>query len=260
MIRRSDAVVLRSLKYGETSRIVTLFSRDNGKMSVLAKGARLSKSKFGSTLQPMSYIQVVYYYKPSRTLQMLSESTHLQPFHRIPRDLDRITIGLRLVELTHAVLEEEERNPLIFELLVQVLHYLDEADRRYRNLLPFFQLRLATFLGFSPSIDREAVAGLTEQGGILVLDNGAILPPEASSARMRLSSRAALRSFAILARSDLETNLRMNLSDEVFFEVSSLVEDYLQTHLQESFPHRTERVFSQFDYPPVAPTSARQTP
>src|SRR5690554_5705058 len=109
MIHRTEAVVLRSMKYGETSRIVTLFTRDRGKITVLARGARLPKSRFGSTLGPMSFIQIVYYYKPTRSIQMLSESSYVQPFNGIGKRLDRITTGLRIIELVHALTQEEEQ-------------------------------------------------------------------------------------------------------------------------------------------------------
>ena len=93
MIIRTEAIVLRKMEYRETSQIVTLFTREKGKMAVLAKGARLLKSRFGSSLQPMSYTQVVFYHKPTRGLQTLSESAHVQPFHRISRDLEKSPSG-----------------------------------------------------------------------------------------------------------------------------------------------------------------------
>ena len=67
-IVHSDAIVLRSIDYGETSRIVTLFTRERGKIGVMAKGARANRSRFGSTLEPLSHINVVLYYKPGRDL------------------------------------------------------------------------------------------------------------------------------------------------------------------------------------------------
>ncbi|MEL6615154.1 MAG: DNA repair protein RecO, partial [Bacteroidota bacterium] len=69
MIVRTDAVVLRTLDFRETSRIVTLLTRQHGITGVVANGARRTKSVFGSTLQPTAYLQVVYYYKPGRGLQ-----------------------------------------------------------------------------------------------------------------------------------------------------------------------------------------------
>ncbi len=245
MIIRTEAIVLRKMEYRETSQIVTLFTREKGKMAVLAKGARLLKSRFGSSLQPMSYTQVVFYHKPTRGLQTLSESAHVQPFHRISRDLEKISIGFRIVELVYALMEEEQQHPQVFNLLVEILGRLDEADVHAINLLPYFQMRLATVLGFAPDIDRERVEHLPDEGGVLTLDTGAILLPDATPRAARRAARTALRAFAILARADLDTVMRMRLDADTRREVNALVEDFLRYHVEDAYPSRSDKIIGQ---------------
>ena len=246
MIVRTEAIVLRSLDYGETSQIVTLFTREKGRVAVMAKGARLPKSRFGSSLQPMSYAQVVLYYKPTRGLQTLTESTHVHLFPRIGRDLEKLSTGLRLTELVYALLHEEEANPLVFNLLLDTLRRLNEADVRVANLLLYFQLRLAAALGFAPAIDRTSVEALSEEGGLLALDQGAILSAHAAAQRAGLrASRTALRAFAILARADPATITRMRLAPNAYAEVETLIEAYLRYHVQDAYPSRGRRVTGQ---------------
>ena len=79
MIESTDAIVLRAIKYGDTSKIVTLYTRRFGKVAVIAKGARSAKSKFGSALEPMSLIQAVFYRKENREVQLLSQADLLHP-------------------------------------------------------------------------------------------------------------------------------------------------------------------------------------
>ena len=244
MIFRTEAVVLRSMEYGETSRIVTLFTRERGKISVLARGARLLKSRFGSTLQPMSYTQVVFYHKPTRTLQTLTESSHVQPFNGIGRDLEKISVGLRIVELVKALLEEEQEHQQVFGLLLEVLDRLDRAEAHAENLWPFFQLRLAMILGFAPDVDKAAVEALGEEGGLLTLDDGAIAP--ANSARAgRRASRTALRAYAVFARADLDAVMRMELAPDVRREVHGLIEAFLRYHVEDAYPGRSDAIFDQ---------------
>lgn len=245
MILRTEAIVLRSMDYGETSRIVTLFTRTRGKIAVLAKGARHPKSRFGSTLQPMSHTQVVFYYKTTRDLQTLSESTHLDLFHNIGRDLEKIAVGLRCVELVHALMQQEEHNPVVFDLLLQVLHRLDTAETNVPNLRAYFQLKMAAVLGFAPDIDRDCVQALPEEGGMLALDTGAILPPVAAPRAGVRASRTALRAFAICARADLDAVMRMRVAPETGPELERLVEDYLRYHLEDAYPTRSSRVIGQ---------------
>jgi DNA repair protein RecO (recombination protein O) len=253
MIVRTDAVVLRAFDYGETSRIVTLLTRPHGVMSVLARGARRPKSTFGSTLQPMACIQAVYFHRPNRGLQTLKEAAHLVRFPRLTADLERITLGLRLVEVARAVIEEGEEHPLALDLLVAALAHLDRADERPANALPWFHLRLAALLGFAPDIDREMVLLLDDDGGTLDLDTGAVLPRAISEegvlavGRGVRASRAALRAFAIFARTDLDTAGRLALDDATRRETETLVEGYLRTQTDAWLPERVQGVADQLD-------------
>ena len=245
MIVRTDAVILRTLDYAETSQIVTLYTRQHGRVTVIAKGSRRPKSRFGSALQPMAYVQVVYYYKPDRGMQTLTESAHVRVLNGISRSVGKITAGLRIVELVQALTEDAEPNALLFNVLVQSLLALDAADARAENVLPYFQLRLAAVLGFSPDIQREAVEALGDDGGVLALDSGAIAPSGAAPKAAVRASRAALRAFAVLARADLGTVLRMALPDDTRAEVERLVDGYLRYHAEDAYPHRVAKVAGQ---------------
>lgn len=248
MIVRTDAIVLRAFAYGETSQIVTLLTRQHGVLGVLAKGSRRPSSRFGSTLQPMSYIQAVYYYRAGRGLQTLTETSHLARFARLRTDLERVTLGLRAVEVARLVLDEGEAHPLALEALARTLTFLDASDDNPGNALAWFQLRLAGLLGFTPDIQREDVLALDERGRLL-LDSGAILPGEIPSGLSigpsLPATRPALRAFAILARTDLETAGRMRLDPEVRTEVHTLIDAYVRTHVESTFPERVQAVQDQ---------------
>ncbi len=241
-IIRTEAVTLKSIDYGETSTISTLYTRHRGTTSVLAKGARLPGGRFGSTLQPMSYIQAVFYHKPSRELQTLRESSHVVALTDIPRSLDKLEIGLRIVELMRYLFRESEPLPPAFNLLLQTLVQLNAAGERYRNLLLFFQIRIAALLGFEPSIDRSAVEAVPAHGGSLSLADGSI-SQEADEGLP--ASRNALRAFAIFSRSGIENALRLRLSVEEWLQVAELSDAYLRHHVADSMPRRANDVFSQ---------------
>jgi DNA repair protein RecO (recombination protein O) len=245
MILRTEAVVLRAIDYGETSQIVTLFTRDRGKIAVLARGSRLPKSRFGSTLQPGSYTQVIFYYKAGRALQTITESAHVQLFHATAQDLEKLTVAFRIIELVNVLMQEEQQNALVFNLLVLVLQRLNEAGARVSNLLPYFQLRLASLLGFAPAIDRETLRQLPEEGGLLLLDSGTVMSEGNGPGALRKASRGSLRAFAICARADLDMVMNMHLRPEIRIELDTLVEDFLRHHLEEHYPSRSAKVIHQ---------------
>ncbi|CAN5560188.1 DNA repair protein RecO [soil metagenome] len=243
MIVRTDAVVLRAFDYGETSRIATLYTRTHGRVSVLARGARRPKSRFGSTLQPMAYIQAVFFRRDGRGLQTLKEAAHVRLWHRTQADLERLTGALRMIELTRALTEEEEASPLTFRLLVDHMEALENAPET-ETVLPHFQLRFARILGFSPDVRREDVESIEGEGGQLSLENGRVLPIGTGAAGPR-AGRGALRAFAILARTDLATALRLRLTPAERNETQTLADAYMRHHVEEAYPDRVRRVTDQ---------------
>ncbi len=243
MILRTEALVLRAMRYGETSRIVTLFTRDRGKIAVLARGARAAKSRFGSTLEPLSLIEALVSMRPTRTLQTLRETAHHTRL-RLSDDLGKISAGLRMAELTNALTEDEEAAPALFDLVAGSLAGLDSLDigagDRPVSALLFFELRLAGLLGFSPRFTREGVQAVDDNGGILRLDTGEIEP--LGTVIGRRASRAALRAFATAARADLPIVLSMRLDAEVEAETVRLAESYLRHHTDDAYPTRSDAV------------------
>ena len=255
MIVRTDALVLHAFDYGETSRIVRLLTRQHGVLGVLARGARRPTSQFGSALQPLSYVQAVYYHRPQRGLQTLKEASHVVRFQRLLRDVPRLTLGLRVIETVRLRIDEGEAHPLVLDLVVRVLEYLDGSEDHVANAVPWFQLRLAALLGFGPDVQREDVLALGDDGGRLLVQSGSVLAAGAEATTTGLASsgeglpasRAALRAFAVLARTDLATTGRMRLAPEVRRELEGLVETYVGTHLESSFPERVRAVADQME-------------
>lgn len=256
-IIRTEAVVLRTIEYGETSQIVTLFTQEKGKITVMAKGARRPNSSFGASLQPMAYTQVIFYYKPTRSMQTLSESALVEPMHTIHRSLEKITIGLRVVELLRALLEDEDPQPAAFALTIHTLRRLNTAGDRPGNVWPYFQLQLASQLGFAPSVKRAAVSQVPEDGGLLALESGAVLShhQNAPEAALHRASRSALRAYAIFARADLDTIMRMRLTPEVRREAERLVDEYMRYQFESAYPSKCSEVISQLmDASPPRPS------
>ncbi|MDZ4698734.1 MAG: DNA repair protein RecO [Rhodothermales bacterium] len=241
-ILRTEAIVLRHLDYRETSQIVTLFTRELGKVSVIARGARAAKSPFGSALQPMAYVEAVLYHSPGRELHTLKEVAHVRPFLQLTRHLDRMAIGLRIIEFVHALSQPDEPHPALFQLVVETLSLLDAAEERPENLLLFFQLQLAGHLGFQPAVSREQVEALTEQGGSLILESGDVIEGRVEGRGGRFASRPALRAFAILVHAPVEAVLRMTMAEHIRKEVGALVDAYLHFHVEEAYPTRGEKI------------------
>jgi DNA repair protein RecO (recombination protein O) len=149
MIVKTDAIVLRSMKYGETSRILTLYTRDFGRMSVIVKGARAAKSKFGTALDVMSHSAVVMYTKEQRELQLLTQADLIEQYRGITEHPDRLMYGFALLEFLSATVHGEEAHEELYDVLASSLSALDAADARPANILLHYLLRLIHSLGIA---------------------------------------------------------------------------------------------------------------
>ena len=150
-IIKTKAVVLRSWRMGETSKLVTLYTHDRGKVKVTAKGARKTRSKYGASLESFSEVQAVFYYRDDRELHTLSDCDVLRSGHFLSGSLRRMTYASAACELVDRLTIEHEANQPLYGYLVGVLRALGEIDASQGEcLFWYFQLRLAEALGYQP--------------------------------------------------------------------------------------------------------------
>jgi len=175
VVVRSDAIVLKTLKYGDTSKIITAFTREYGKLSLIAKGARTSRSKFGSILNPMSCIQAVFYMKESRDIHLLSDASLSCVHKNIVGDPQKTMTGFVMLDALNTTVHTREPHPVLFDHLVEALDGLDQAERSPVNYLIAFMIALLREAGYGlkldacvncgGELDREPLAFESQFGG-----------------------------------------------------------------------------------------------
>lgn len=181
MIVKTEAIVLKSMRFRETSKIVTFYTRRYGKLSAVAKGARETKNKFGASLEPMTAVNLIVYKKEHRDLQLVSQCEIRKQYKKIHSEMERMAVALSVLELLHQLTHDEEENPALFSLIDETLDALEAASGKVVNFQYGFELRLCALHGFSPVFDRCVgcgnVVGLSNRGTAVVfrLDKGGML-------------------------------------------------------------------------------------
>jgi DNA repair protein RecO (recombination protein O) len=254
MIVKTDAVVLRARKFSETSLIVPLYTEAYGKMTVMAKGARSSRSRLASVLQPMNYVHAVFYRKESRDLQLLSQCDLLESFSALSDDLERMAPAMMAVELVDLVTHPEEQSRPLFGLLVEALRSINNATKNPIMVLYYFEVHLLDLLGFRPDLGRcsecgtaltEAVVGSGKR--VLHLSSGGLVCPDCSSRGLGLVpiSAPAVRVLQRLQElRECEAATRISLPAAVRKEISVAVRTYLQIHVDGLDRLRADAVFA----------------
>lgn len=155
MLINTDAVVLNSRKYSDSSKISVFFSKEEGKVTTIAKGARSSKNKYGSALEPLSLCNISYYRKQGRELHLLSgaESIHnLKSLYELP---EHMLFGLAILESLNQTVNIDEKNEELFNLLKKTIILLNANFENPFSLFVYFQLQLAEILGFGLELTRD---------------------------------------------------------------------------------------------------------
>lgn len=155
---KSLAIVLRMVDFSESSCVVTLYSRDFGKISALAKGARRRKSPFEAALDVLAVCRIVFLHKSSNALDLLTEAKLERTFRSARSDLDRLYAAYYVVELLNSFTDEHDANPSIFDLTDRTLKELDQGENVSANVL-HFELKLLLESGHFPSLDACVVCG-----------------------------------------------------------------------------------------------------
>jgi DNA repair protein RecO len=188
MITKTDAVVLKSMNYRDSSKIVTFYTRSFGKVKCIAKGARQMKSKFGAGLQPITNVSLVLYKKEHRELQLLSQCDAIKTYKSIHGELERMAVALAVLELVNQLAHDEEENKALYELLVETLDEIERAAKNCVNLFFAFEIRCASIFGFSPDLESCLGCGrvLDEIGGegsaVFQLSRGSVVCSRCSRA------------------------------------------------------------------------------
>ena len=151
---RTPAVILKRMDLGEADRIVTLYTRDVGKVRAVAKGVRRAASRSAGHLEPFTLSDVMF--AVGRELDVISQADTLEAFRAIREDLELTTHAYYLAEVVDLLTEDRMENRAVFDVLVDALHNLGAAAES-RLVLIVFQLKLLDALGYRPEL-RECVS------------------------------------------------------------------------------------------------------
>jgi DNA repair protein RecO (recombination protein O) len=149
----TPAVVLRSLNYGESDRIVTFFTKDFGKLKGIAKGARRSRKRFQNALDLFSHVRLGFFEKERAGLVRIDSCDILQSFKGIREDLKKICYGTYFLELIDEMAGEREAHREAYDLLIFYLSSLEAAPPREEQLR-IFETRTLSIFGFRPNLNR----------------------------------------------------------------------------------------------------------
>jgi len=159
---KTSALILRTYEYSETSYVVSLLTRDYGKLHALAKGARRPKGPFGGEIDLFAEGQAVLVMHPETSLHLLTEFSCRRRWLGLRGALDRAYAACYAAEIAGAASPEGLPQPELYELVTTTLDSLESGDAA--ATVAFFQVHLLMLAGFMPDLQSCTVCGKTVSG------------------------------------------------------------------------------------------------
>lgn len=243
MIVQSEAIVLKARKYRESSKLVVLYTRDWGKCTVIAKGARRARNKFGSALEPLACSHVSLYKHANREIHTLSAAEPALALRGIPESFERLTTGLAMAEAVLNSQLDEDSNPALYTLFRNCLETLNTCHRNEELFLFYFQVHLAGIMGFgieTGSYPEGPAAGTAlPESVVLSLSDGAPFAPHRIMANGFRVSGSTLACLGRLARAELDELQGLAPGQAELLEVREFLGRYFNYHLEKNLTWRT---------------------
>ncbi len=148
----SEAIVLRKVDYQEADRILTFLTLERGRLSGLAKGAKRIRSRFGASLEVLTYGKLIYFDRQGKNLVSVNQFDIIHSYQKVRENLVQSSSCQYLAELIMAFLPEKEPAPDLFHLFLASLKQI-EGSRDTEAILRIFEIRFLALIGFAPRMD-----------------------------------------------------------------------------------------------------------
>jgi DNA repair protein RecO (recombination protein O) len=224
MQEQADGITLGGLRYGDTSKIIRVFTREHGKLSFLAKGAIRKNNKYGASIEPLSISHFTYIRKPAG-LHLLTSSELNEYFSKSITNMDILPISLAIVELINLTQVENDSNEYLYDLIKHFLELLDASKQEdVYNYFISFVIQYTGMLGYM--IDTSQYNHQIPFNYFL-LDDGVISLSGFAGKRFFKFSTPLLQKIAMIDSGEF---VEFDLNEKQEFR--RFTEDYFSFHLE----------------------------
>ncbi len=238
MLYKAEAVVIRSMDYGEGNKIITLYARQFGKLSVMARGAKKMNSRHAATTQLFTYGEFTYY--KSGQMGTLNQGEMISSHHSLRNNIHKTAYAAYIVEMIDRMLTDQEASSYLFDQLIAALKAIEDGKDPI-VIAQIFEMNMLVFAGYAPELDKCVCCDKlcddplisTERGGMVCLrcaKREAIYVME-----IQLKTLKMLRMFREM---DLRRVGKINISDEIINDLKKCMRSFMDTHVSISWKSR----------------------
>ena len=232
----TEGVVLRETEYKESDKILTVLTKDYGKITLKARGVRRNSSKLKGACQLLSYSEFTF--QDYGGYFTITEAECRQMFPQLREDIEKISLAFYFAQVAEVVSEEDVPNPAILSLLLNSLYALANLDRPQKLIKAAFELRVSCLAGYEPDLSACAVCGepipdcFNVNHGVLQCRG--CRQENLQGLRLPLCV-AALQAARYVVSCPEKRIFSFSLAEPALQELAGVAETYLITQLERSF-------------------------
>ena len=157
MLEKTRAIVLNSLKYGESQMIVDMYTEGRGRLSFIQRIPRQGRGGIKKQyFQPLTILDIEFDYRATQRLHKLRSAAVAFPFRSLPFDMAKLSIALFVAEFTIYVTRSEQADPALYAFVENSVRWLDACEGSFANFHIIYMLHLTRFIGFYPNVEDYA--------------------------------------------------------------------------------------------------------
>lgn len=172
MLKRTEGVVIRTQDYGETHKIVTLFTKELGKIAAISRGANKPKSRLNAASQ--LFVRGHYLIYVTKGLSTIQQGEIITSYRAIQENIDKTAYAALLAELTYKLLEEKQPDLHLYNEFIATLTWLSERDDYFIPVM-MYEMKMYQKGGFAPIVDRCVHCATTKTLSYFSIQEGGLL-------------------------------------------------------------------------------------
>lgn len=230
MLTRTEGIVVKSREFGEADLIVTFLTHDMGMLNAFAKSPRKTKSRFGSSLEPLSHVKIAFWGKEHSSLPRLTQADIIRPFQGIRESYDSFLAVSELLDLLVKCFPERDASPQMFGFLLEALTVLEE-EKPESILILALKIKLLRIAGFAPRLDACGKCG--KEATLFHFDEGAVMCPACrrGSNHSQKLSLGAVKLYDCLLKWKTENISRVKSGEALLGELTSIMDAHIKYYI-----------------------------
>jgi DNA repair protein RecO (recombination protein O) len=224
-----DAIILRTKNYNEADKILTLFSKEEGKLDALAKGVRKIKSKNKGAVQLFSLSKIMLH--EGKGMHTVTQCQLLNSFKVLNEDLDKMAYAHYVCELIYLMAPYKDANEALFFLLLNTFTALEILDEKL--VTRYFELQLLTLMGMSPQLKQCVICSgnMSPVKARFSVDKGGLVCPICSSVNALPISGETVAVMQKFQNIELKQLQRVKISARCAIELEHVLKQYIENYL-----------------------------